>query len=119
MSGRAFSGRSLDELLLPAVLNDELTGDDARIHPDALRRQAEVAESHGNPRLGENLRRAAELTALSDAELLDVYEALRPRRSTRPRLEAIASRLESAGAVLCAALVREAAEVYDRRGILP
>jgi propanediol dehydratase small subunit len=118
MSDRAFSGRPLDELTLAAVLNDELTGDDIRIHPDTLRRQGEVAEQHGNPQLGENLRRAAELTALSDAELLEVYEALRPRRSTRSQMEAIASRLEWAGATLCAALVKEAAEVYDRRGIL-
>ena len=118
MSDHAFSGRPLEEITLEAVLNDELTGEDVRIHPDVLRRQAEVAERHGNAQLGENLRRAAELTALSDAEVLELYEALRPRRSTRSQLEAIASRLEAGGAVLCAALVREAAEVYDRRGIL-
>ena len=118
MSDRAYSGRPLAGLSLDAVLNDELTADDVRIHPDALRRQAEVAEQHGNAQLGENLRRAAELTALSDAGVLEVYEALRPRRSTRSQLEAIASRLEAGGAVLCAALVREAAEVYDRRGLL-
>jgi propanediol dehydratase small subunit len=64
------------------------------------------------------LRRAAELTLLPDDEVLAVYEALRPRRSDRPGLEALADRLAAAGAERCAALVREAAEVYDRRGLL-
>ncbi len=88
------------------------------MHPDTLRRQAEVAETHGNPQLGENLRRAAELTALPDDEVLAVYEALRPGRSTAAGLAAVAARLESAEAPLCAALVREAAGVYARRGLL-
>ena len=78
----------------------------------------QVAETHGNPQLGDNLRRAAELTALPDDEVLAIYEALRPGRSTLAGLEAIASRLEAESAPLCAALVREAAEVYDRRGLL-
>jgi propanediol dehydratase small subunit len=118
VSEQAFSGRPLERISLEAVLDDELSREDVSIHPDVLRRQAEVAEQHGNPQLGENLRRAAELTALSDAEVLEVYEALRPRRSSPSQLQAIASRLETAGAVRCAALVREAAEAYDRRGIL-
>ena len=50
--------------------------------------------------------------------MLAIYEALRPGRSTLAGLEAIAARLEAADAPLCAALVREAAEVYDRRGLL-
>jgi propanediol dehydratase small subunit len=88
------------------------------VHPDTLRHQAGVAEAHGNPQLGENLRRAAELTALPDDEVLEVYEALRPGRSSAAGLETIAARLAAAEAPLCAALVREAAEVYARRGLL-
>jgi propanediol dehydratase small subunit len=90
---------------------------DLRIHPDTLRRQAKVAEQHGNPQLAENLRRAAELTALDDQELLAVYEALRPGRSTRAQLEAVASHLEASAAPACAAHVREAAAAYERRGL--
>ena len=68
-------------------MSGDLSPADLRVHPDTLRRQAEVAETHGNPQLGENLRRAAELTALPDDEVLAIYEALRPGRSTarRPR----------------------------------
>ena len=115
---RALSGRAIDEITLEAAVRGDLSPADLRVHPDVLRHQAEVAEAHGNPQLGENLRRAAELTALPDDEVLSIYEALRPGRSTLAGLEAIASRLEAGSAPLCATLVREAAEVYDRRGLL-
>jgi propanediol dehydratase small subunit len=114
---RALSGRPLNELTLEAAGRGDLSAADLRVHPDTLRHQAEVAESHGNPQLGENLRRAAELTALPDDEVLAIYEALRPGRSTAAGLEVIAVRLEAASAPLCAELVREAAEVYTRRGL--
>ncbi|HYJ75034.1 MAG TPA: diol dehydratase small subunit [Kineosporiaceae bacterium] len=91
---------------------------DVRISADTLRRQAEVARAHGNPQLAENFERGAELTALSDAELLAVYEQLRPRRSTADQLAATAADLEARGAVRTAALVREAAAVHARRGLL-
>ena len=103
------------------TLDAAVSGDfspDLRVHPETLRHQAKVAEAHGNPQLGENLRRAAELTALPDDEVLAIYEGLRPGRSTAAGLEGVAARLEAAQAPLCAALVREAAEVYARRGLL-
>jgi len=117
MKRRALSGRPLSEITIEAAARGDLSAADLRIHPGALRRQADVAEQHGNPQLADNLRRAAELTALGDEELLAVYEALRPGRSTLAELEAIAARLEAADAPSCAALVREAAAVYERRGL--
>lgn len=115
---RALSGRTIDEITLSAAVSGDLSPADLRVHPDVLRHQAQVAEDHGNAQLGDNLRRAAELTALPDDEVLAIYEALRPGRSTLAGLEAIACRLEAESAPLCAALIREAAEVYDRRGLL-
>lgn len=112
------TGRPLDALTIDAVVAGDVGAADLRIGPDTLCAQAAVAEQHGNPQLGQNLRRAAELTSLSDAEILAIYEALRPRRSTRADLDAIADRLEHAAAPLCAALIREAADVYERRGVL-
>ena len=117
MNCTALSGRPLSEITLEAAARGDLSAADLRIHPDTLRRQADVAERHGNPQLAENLRRAGELTALGDEELLAIYEALRPARSSLAELEAIAARLEASGAASCAALVREAAAVYERRGL--
>lgn len=111
-------GRALSALTVDAVVSGDVEAADLRIHPDTLRAQAVVAEQHGNPQLGQNLRRAAELTSLSDAEILAIYDALRPGRSTRADLDAIADRLDQAAAPLCAALIREAAGLYERRGVL-
>ena len=115
---RALSGRPLDELTLDAAVRGDLSPADLRIHPDTLRHQAAVAEEHGNPQLGENLRRAAELAALPDDEVLAIYEALRPGRSTRAELDRLAAGLDAVAAPLCAALVREAAAACERRGVL-
>jgi len=115
---RALSDRLLDEITLEAAVRGDLSPADLRVHPETLRQQAGIAEEHGNLQLGENLRRAAELTALADDDVLAIYEALRPGRSTRAELASIAARLEAAEAPLCAALVREAAAVYERRGLL-
>ena len=114
---RALSGRPVDELTLDAVRRGEIGLPDLRFHPDTLGRQASVAEAHGNPQLAENLRRAAELTRLPDDEVLSIYEALRPRRSTPAELTALAGSLTRRGLPGCAALVEEAAAVYARRGL--
>jgi propanediol dehydratase small subunit len=116
---RTKSGRTLDELTIDAVLAGELTVADFRISDETLRRQADSAEAAGYRQLAENLRRAAELTRLSNQEVLDVYDALRPGRATYDQLIALAERLEGKHqATLTAALVREAAEVYLKRGII-
>jgi propanediol dehydratase small subunit len=114
----AFSGRALEEVTLAAAVAGELGADDIRIHPHVLCHQAQVAERHGNPQLAANLRRAAELTALKDEQLLEIYEALRPRRSTGEQLGALAERLDVVPAPACAALVREARDAYADRGLL-
>jgi propanediol dehydratase small subunit len=114
---RALSGRGAEDLTLEAVRRGELGVADLRIHPETLEHQAAVAVTHGNPQLAENLRRAAELTTLGDEEVLAIYEALRPNRSTKADLEALADSLHDRDLPLSAALVREAAAVYGRRGL--
>jgi propanediol dehydratase small subunit len=114
---RALSGREVGELTLEAVRRGELGLPDLRIHPETLERQAAVAAAHSNPQLAENLRRAAELTRLSDEEVLAVYGALRPGRSSPRELTELAAGLAERGLPRCAALLNEAAEVYARRGL--
>ncbi|MBF4766801.1 propanediol utilization protein [Nocardioides agariphilus] len=115
---RAFSGRDAEELTLDRLARDELAADDVRIHPETLEHQAAVAEQHANPQLAANFRRAAELALMPEDEVMALYEALRPHRATAEELEALAVRLEAVPAPLSATLVREAASVYARRGLL-
>jgi propanediol dehydratase small subunit len=114
---RALSGRTVDDLTLGAVRVGEAGLADLRIHPETLERQAVIAKQHANPQLAANLRRAAELTRLPDQEVLAIYEALRPGRSTVTELTALAGSLAARGLPLNAALVAEAAEIYARRGL--
>ena len=114
---RALSGRPVEGLTVEAVRVGEIGLEDLRIHPETLERQAMVAEAHSNPQLAENLRRAAELTQLPDDEVLAIYEALRPGRSTSAQLTELAASLGARGLPRCAALLTEAAEVYARRGL--
>jgi propanediol dehydratase small subunit len=116
---RTPTGKRLEELTLDAVLNGEVTAEDLRITPRTLRLQAEVADAVRRPQLARNMRRAAELTAVPDERILEIYNALRPRASTKQQLLDIAEELESSySASANAAFVREAAEVYERRGCL-
>jgi propanediol dehydratase small subunit len=90
---------------------------DVQISAETLRAQAEVALSHGYGQLAANLIRAAELTAVPNAEVLRMYALLRPGRATHAELVQLADELEKRyGASECARLVREAAEVYRARG---
>jgi propanediol dehydratase small subunit len=114
----AFSGKPAEDLTVDALIRDELSPDDVRIHPSTLEHQAQVAQAHENPQLAANFRRAAELARFSESEILALYEALRPRRSTMDELTSLAAGLDSREAPLCAALVREAAAAYARRGLL-
>ena len=114
----ARSGRPASELTIQALAGGSLETADIMISASALLAQAAQAREHGYEPLAENFERAAEMTALADDDILAIYEALRPSRSTADELEAIASRLEASGAPRCAALVREAALAYAARGVL-
>jgi len=112
-------GYSLAELTLDKVMAGEVGAAEFRITPAALHMQAQVARAVGRTQFASNLERAAELTAIPDERILEMYNALRPYRSTRQELEKIADELENVyGAKINAAFVREAASVYERRNRL-
>jgi propanediol dehydratase small subunit len=116
---RTATGKPLTELTFDNVIGGKVSAEDLRIAPETLEQQAVIAEQAGRPQLAENFRRAAELIAVPDARILDIYNALRPGASTYAQLLAIADELEGQfSATRNAALVREAAEVYRRRHCL-
>lgn len=114
---RAASGRPLVEITPEGV--EALTMADVQISAETLRAQAEVARARGYAQLAANLTRAAELTAVPNAEILRMYDLLRPGRASHAELLALAELLEHRYAALeCGQLVREAADVYQARGRL-
>lgn len=116
---RAASGRPLTAITEAALDAGELGIADTQVSAETLRAQAEVARRAGYAPLAENLERAAELTAVPNAEVLRMYDLLRPGRATHAQLVALADELaERYAAHACAAFAREAAEVYRRRGLL-
>ena len=116
---RTPTGTPLSDVTMAAVVAGDITNEDLRVSPETLQMQGEISDAVGRRQLAENMRRAAELTAVPDEEVLAIYNALRPRASSRQRLTEIAERLESVHAApLCAALDRESAEVYEARDLL-
>ena len=112
------AGTPLADVTLAAAHKGAIAHDEVRATPETLRRQAEVARAAGRSQLADNLERAAELTTFPEDELLDMYTALRPGRSTAAELQRWAALLDQHRAPLTAAFVREAAAAYAERGLL-
>lgn len=113
------TGKKLDELSLDEVRKGRVAPDDIKISAEMLRAQGEVADQAGNAPMKKNFERAAELTNVPDDVILRMYNKLRPNRATKTELARMAEELlEKYQAPNCAKLVLEAAEVYEKRGIL-
>ncbi len=113
---KSSTGKGLKDFTVENVMNGNITPEDIRISPETLEMQAQVAESDGRKAFAQNLRRAAELIAVPDNRILEIYDKLRPYRSTKDELLGIASELETEyNATINAALVREAVVLYEKR----
>jgi propanediol dehydratase small subunit len=115
---RTPSGLPLEGVTLDAAREGSLAAGDTRATASTLLLQAEVARAAGRLQLADGIERAAELTGVPDEELLAIYTALRPGRSSAEELTGWASRLDELGAVRSATFVREAAAVYADRRLL-
>jgi propanediol dehydratase small subunit len=113
------SGKGLDDITVASVLSGDTKPEDIKITSEVLLYQAQIADSVGRNQFANNLRRAAELVIIPDDRVLQIYNALRPFRSTKQELLDIANELESKyNAKINATLVREAAVVYEKRSRL-
>jgi len=112
-------GIPFDELTLENVEKGKVVFEDFRISPEVLKMQGDIAASAGRTQIALNFSRAGELTKVPDDRILQIYNSLRPHRSTKDELLAIASELQDKyGATVCAGFIREAADVYSRRKLL-
>ena len=113
---KSATGKKLEDITIENVMSGKIGAEDCRIAPETLEMQAQIAESVGRHSFARNLRRAAELIAVPDTRVLEIYNALRPYRSTKVELLAIADELENKyNAKVNAQLVKEAAELYEKR----
>jgi len=116
---RSKTGKKLTEITLDEVMKGHISSDDIKISKEMLKAQGQVAKETGNDPMEKNFERAAELVDVPDDVILKMYDKLRPNRSTKLELVQMAQELiEKYNAKNCARLVMEAAEVYEKRGIL-
>ena len=112
-------GTLLEDISMSALLDGQLSAEDLRIRDETLRAQAAIARKNGYLKLADNLSRASELTRVPNEEILRMYEALRPGRSTYAELVTLAEKLENQyQAYLTAKFVLEGAQVYQERDLL-
>jgi len=113
------TGKKQSQITLEAVAKGEITPEDIKISRETLLLQGEAARESGRPHLAHNFERAAELVDIPDELLLEIYGKLRPFRATKAELLDMASTLLTRyNAPICAKLVTDAAEIYEKRGIL-
>ena len=113
------TGKKLTDITLDEVMKNRVSADDIKISKEVLKAQGQVAREAGNDPMEKNFERAAELVDVPDDVILKMYDKLRPNRSTKLELVLMAQELlEKYNARNCARLVMEAAEVYEKRGIL-
>ena len=113
------TGKHLSEITLDEVMKGHVGPEDIKISKEVLKAQGQVAKAAGNAPMEKNFERAAELVDVPDDVILKMYDKLRPNRSTKLELVMMAKELlDKYQAKNCARLIMEAAEIYEKRGIL-
>lgn len=113
------SGKHMDDITLKGIMEDTITADDIKISSEVLMYQAEVARQDGKIQLANNFIRSAELIDVPDERILEIYNMLRPNRSTKTELKMLSKELrQKYGANGCADLVDETLRVYIKRDLL-
>src|SRR5659263_42348 len=96
------TGKSLKDISIKNILDGKITADDIKISKETLIMQGAIARDAGRTQLNDNFVRASELIEVPDSELLEIYEKLRPNRSTKSELLEIARSLaQKYGATNC------------------
>lgn len=116
---RSKTGKKLEDVTIDNIVNGEIGIEDVSISKETLILQAEVARQAGRIQLAQNFIRAAELIRIPDNEILEIYNKLRPYRSTEEELKELIIKLEDRyDAKVCADFVRNTLEIYKKRDIL-
>ena len=87
------TGKKLSQITLDEVKKGNVTADDIKISAETLKKQGQVAREADNPTMDANFQRASELVNVPDDVILDMYNKLRPNRSTKKELILMAQEL--------------------------
>jgi propanediol dehydratase small subunit len=113
------SGKKLDQINMNGIMDGSITAEDIKISKEVLILQAEVARQDGKIQLARNFIRSAELIDIPDDRILEMYNALRPNRSTEEEFNQLIGELRNEyEANMCADLVAETLAVYKKRDLL-
>ncbi|MCF1711132.1 diol dehydratase small subunit [Tabrizicola sp. J26] len=116
---RSQSKIAAEDITLDALRTDAISPEDVTIRRSTLEAQANRAAKEGYHQLARNFRRAAELTNIPGPKLLEMYDMLRPKRSRYDELLALSQEVIARyDAPETGAYIREAAEAYQRKGLL-
>ena len=112
-------GVNIKDVTLENYKTGKIKPDDCRTSKSNLLYQAEIARQAGNSHIAENFERAAELVDIDGDRVLEIYNALRPFRSTEEELKSIVFELrERYHARLNAKFIAEAITVLKSRRLL-
>lgn len=87
------TGKKLSDITLDEVKRGNVQAEDIKISPEMLKRQGQVAKEADNPQMEANFQRASELANVPDEVILNMYNKLRPNRSTKTELVLMAQEL--------------------------
>ena len=85
------TGKKLSDITLDEVKRGNVQAEDIKISPEMLKRQGQVAKEADNPQMEANFQRASELANVPDEVILNMYNKLRPNRSTKKELILLSS----------------------------
>lgn len=109
-------GTNISDITLKSFSSGKIKRSDCRTSKSSLLYQAEIARQDGNFHLAENFERAAEMAEISSDRIIEIYNALRPYRSTEEELQEIASELRNQySAQKTAKFVEDAIVVMKKR----
>jgi propanediol dehydratase small subunit len=112
-------GAALGDVNVENLVCGRLDQADMTITAQSLLLQGDVARAASRACLAQNFERGAELVAVPDDVMLATYELLRPGRakSAKELRDAAQALRIDYDAQRIAALLEEAAEVYEKRGL--
>ena len=87
------TGKKLSDITLDEVKRGNVQAEDIKISPEMLKRQGQVAAEADNPQMEANFQRASELANVPDEVILNMYNKLRPNRSSKKELVLMAQEL--------------------------